>query len=263
MSDPVLRAVIFDYGNTLAGIDPSTPSSRTDYADVVARPCAERLVAHLEERGLTFGRGGREAFIDRFLEIRERNRRTADQTGREITATESLEESLGDTAAAPLTAPQLDEALRVYFAFEEAHIVPLEGAVETLEFLRAAGTRIALLSNATDGRYIERVVDRLGMRSFFDPFVVSADIGVRKPRTEAFRAVLDRWSLASSSIAMVGDSLYHDVDGANRLGLQSIHLTQIENPGDSAQNGAIVPARSAATHAALREVLASMLAANS
>ena len=114
-------------------------------------------------------------------------------------------------------------------------------------------------SNATDGRYIERVSTKLGMRLFFDPFVVSADIGVRKPRAEAFRAVLDRWLLPAYAIAMVGDSLYHDVDGANRLGLRSIHLTQIVNPADAALDGTIVPYRTAATHAALRDVLASLV----
>ena len=254
----MLRAVIFDYGNTLVGIDPSTPSSRTDYADVVARPCAERLAAHLEERGLRFGRGGKGAFVDRFLEIRERNRRTADQSGREITAAESLAESLGDEGSRPLSAAAFDEAIHALFTYEESCIVPLAGALRTLEFLREAGIRTALLSNATDGRYIERVATRLCMRKFFDPFVVSADIGVRKPRTEAFRAVLNVWSLPVASVAMVGDSLHHDVDGANRLGLRSIHFTQIANPGDPALQGTIVPSMVATTHKSLRASLASL-----
>src|SRR5258706_9170800 len=38
-----LRAVIFDYGNTLVGVDPALHSKRTDYADVVAVPATERL----------------------------------------------------------------------------------------------------------------------------------------------------------------------------------------------------------------------------
>jgi len=258
-SDPVLRAVIFDYGNTLVGIDPATPSWRTDYADVVARPCAERLAEHLGERGLRFGRGGKDAFIERFLEIRERNRLTADRTGREISAMESLEEALGEADAPPITTVAIDEALRAYFTYEEGRIVALEGALETLEFLRDAGIPTALLSNATDGRYIERVATRLGMRPLLDPFVVSADIGVRKPRAEAFRAVLDRWLLPADSVAMVGDSLYHDVDGANRLGLRSIHLTQIVNPGDTEHREAILPWLTADTHQALRSALASRL----
>jgi len=255
----VLRAVIFDYGNTLIGIDPSTPSWRTDYADVVARPGAERLAAYLAERGTLGSSPEPGRFIDRFLEIRERNRERAEKTGKEITAETSLSEALTDAGGSPPDAARLREAIAVYFTVEEERIVELAGATETLETLRAAGLRIGLLSNATDGRYVERVASNLGMRPFFDPFVVSADIGVRKPLPEAFHAVLDRWALPAASIAMVGDSLYHDVGGANRLGLHSVHFTQIANPGDPAHAGSIVPRASAGTHEALRQTLAPLL----
>jgi HAD superfamily hydrolase (TIGR01549 family) len=256
----VLRAVLFDYGNTLIGIDPSTPSARTDYADVVARPGAERLAAHLARQGTFPNPKTAARFVDRFLEIRERNRLTAEQTGREITAGESLDEALSDAEAAPLPAAALAEAVRVYFSAEEERIVPLAGALETLEFLRERGAKIGLLSNATDGRYVERVAIRLGMRPYFDPFLVSADLGVRKPRAEAFRAVLERWSLSASSVAMVGDSLYHDVSGAKQLGLYTVHFTQIPNPFDPEHVGAVVPGAEARSHEALRAVVAPLLA---
>jgi HAD superfamily hydrolase (TIGR01549 family) len=262
MDDPVLRAVIFDFGNTLVGLDPKTPSARTDYADVVARPCAERLTRHLEASRLLRPREGGEAFVERFLEIRERNRRTADQTGREITASASLAEALDDAGAVP-TSAALDEAIRVYFSYEESRIVRLKGAKPTLTFLKRRGIRLALLSNATDGAYIARVAARLELREFFDPFVVSADIGLRKPRAEAFRAVLDAWNLANDTVAMIGDSLFHDVDGANRLGLYSIHLTQIPNTIDAPHRGKIVPRAEVASHEALRETLTPLLAPES
>jgi FMN phosphatase YigB (HAD superfamily) len=251
----VLRAVIFDYGNTLIGLDPKTPSKRTDYADVVARPGAERLAAHLRSHGILDGSAPAARFVDRFLEIRERNRLTAEQTGREIRASESLDEALADSAAKPLAAAGLSEALRVYFSVEERHLVALAGAVASLAFLGERGIPTALLSNATDGAYVARVATRLGMRPFLEPFVVSADIGVRKPRAEAFRAVLDRWTLPASEVAMVGDSLYHDVDGANRLGLVSIHFTQLANPFDPEHVGRIVPTAAARDHRELRAVL--------
>jgi len=257
MREPVLRAVIFDYGNTLIGMDPSTPSARTDYADVVARPGAERLAAHLAATGTLNGRAGR--FIDRFLEIRERNRLTAEQTGQEITAEASLAEALSDENGASLPPAAIRGAVAVYFSAEEERIVALPGALGTLESLRVAGVKVGLLSNATDGRYVERVAVRLGMRPYFDLFVVSADIGVRKPRAEAFRSFLDRWSVPAPSIAMVGDSLYHDVDGANRLGLYSIHFTLISNPGDPPHAGKIVPKASVGSHPALREALEPLL----
>ena len=255
----MLRAVIFDYGNTLIGIDPATPSSRPDYADVVARPGAERLATHLAEQGLLGPTPKRERFIDRFLACREKNRIAAEVEGEEITAEASLDEALREAGGTSASSPALRDAIAVYFSVEEERIVALEGAVETLQALRAAGIRIALLSNATDGRYVERVAVRLGMRSFFDPCVVSSDIGVRKPRPEAFRAVLDSWTLRPEEIAMVGDSLYHDVGGANRLGLYSVHFTQISNPGDPAHRDAIVPRASVSSHTLLRAAMMPLL----
>ena len=261
MSDHVLRAVIFDYGNTLIGLDPKTPSARTDYADVVARPGAERLAEHLVRTGVLKGERAAHQFMERFLDVRERNRLTAEQTGREITAAESLDEALADTRGRALPAAALTEAVRVYFSVEEERIVALAGALATLELLRARGVKVGLLSNATDGRYVERVAVALGMRAFFDPFVVSADIGVRKPRAEAFRAVLDRWSLAPAGVAMVGESLYHDVDGARRLGLRTVHFTQFPNPFDPPHRDSVKPEFATADHAALHACLEAMLPA--
>ena len=47
----LLRGVIFDYGNTLIGLEPALRSRRTDYADVVALPGAVRLARFLEREG--------------------------------------------------------------------------------------------------------------------------------------------------------------------------------------------------------------------
>lgn len=252
----MLRAVIFDYGNTLIGMGPGTPSRRTDYADVVARPGAERLAAFLADHALLGVPAQAERFVERFLEIREQNRNAAEAEGNEITAEESLAQTLGDVGAPPASKPTLRSAIAIHFSAEEERIAALRGAVETLGALRAARVRIGLLSNATDGRYVERVAERLGMREYFDPFIVSADIGVRKPRPEAFRSVLESWSFPPEEVAMVGDSLYHDVGGANRLGLRSVHFTQIPNPGDPPHRAAITPWATAATHDALRALLA-------
>jgi HAD superfamily hydrolase (TIGR01549 family) len=251
----VLRAAVFDFGNTLIGLDPRRTSARTDYADVVARPGAERLARHLTERKILPGDDGPEPFVNRFLEIRERNRRTADQTGREIDAVSSLAEALDDLGVGIPAAAAMRAAIRAYFAYEEGCLVALPGATKTLAFLRKRRVPLALLSNATDGPMVARVAGRVKLRKYFDPFVVSADVGVRKPRAEAFRAALERWSLSAESVAMIGDSLFHDVDGANRMGLYSIHLTQVPNPGDASHRGSIEPRLAVASHEALREAL--------
>jgi HAD superfamily hydrolase (TIGR01509 family) len=249
----VLRAAIFDFGNTLIGLDPKEVSARTDYADVVALPCAERLAKHLVQKRVLPAASASGGFVARFLEIRERNRLTADQTGREIDAATSLAEALDDEGIPMPPAEGVRAALRAYYAYEERKLVALPGAVKTLSFLRKRGIAHALLSNATDGSYVARVASRLKMRAQFDPFVVSADIGVRKPRAEAFRAVVAGWSLPAESVAMIGDSLFHDIDGANRMGLYSIHFAMIPNPFDPPHQGSVEPKLTVRSHEELRE----------
>jgi putative hydrolase of the HAD superfamily len=251
-----LQGVIFDYGNTLVRLDPSVRSRRTDYADVVARPGAERLQRVLASEGLLDGSALRDGrFIERWLEVREKNRLAAEETGREITAAESLAETLQGMGAASAGTSLLERAVAEFFVPEVELVRPVAGAAETLRGLRSRGVRLALLSNATSGAYVAGVVERMGWTAMFDPLVVSADIGVRKPRPEAFRAVLDRWPLEPGAVAMVGDSLYHDVGGARALGLMTVHFTAIANALDERYAGAVRPTFEASTHEDLLEVL--------
>jgi len=249
-----LRAVIFDYGNTLVSVDPALHSKRTDYADVVAVPGAERMARYLEGRGL-LPPEGRASFIDGFLSIRERNRRRAEESGDEIPAAVSLGEAF---RGARIPEPDKEEAalaLHRFFSAEEDLLHEIPGAGATLELLAKRGVALALLSNATDGAAIARVIDRLGWTRYFQPLIVSADIGVRKPRAEAFRAVLDRWPYAPGEIAFVGDSLRHDVGGAQAIGLRAVHFTWIPNPFDPPYVGRIVPDASTASHGDLIRLL--------
>jgi HAD superfamily hydrolase (TIGR01549 family) len=235
-------------------VDPALHSKRTDYADVVAVPGAERMARHLESRDLLTREQGLR-FLDRFLAIREANRTTADESGDEIPASVSLVETF---RALGLPEPENAEivlALTRFFSAEEELIQEIPGAGGTLLALEARGIALALLSNATDGDSIRRSVERFGWGHLFRPLIVSSDIGVRKPRAEAFRAVLRDWSFAPGEVAMVGDSLRHDIGGAQALGLGAYHFTWIPNPWDPVHLGRIVPDASATTHPDLLRLL--------
>ncbi len=250
-----LRGVIFDYGNTLIRLDPKFRSRRTDYGDVVARPGAERLAAFLAKSGELGAGTDRQAFVERFLGVREQNRARAEATGREVTAVESLAEALRELGVEISERGVLERGISVYFGPEVEALVPMPGAQETLDTLRLRGVKLAVLSNATSGTYVSGVAERFGWLDYFDPFVVSADIGVRKPWPEAFRAVLDRWPLSPDEVAMVGDSLYHDVKGASELGLVTVRFTAIPNPYDPPYEATVRPTFSVATHDELRRAL--------
>ncbi len=90
-----------------------------------------------------------------------------------------------------------------------------ELADETAEWfvkLRDAGFKTCIVSNNSEDR-VSRLCRRLGI-----PGIHKA----AKPRRKAFRQALQALNVAPHEAAMVGDQVFTDVLGANRLGLYSV-----------------------------------------
>lgn len=86
-----------------------------------------------------------------------------------------------------------------------------------LEELKAAGFRICVVSNNWE-RKVEVVVRKLGM-----PIVAQAG----KPRRKAFEQGMKILGTKDAQTAVVGDQLFTDVLGGNRLGLVTILVVPI------------------------------------
>jgi putative hydrolase of the HAD superfamily len=110
------------------------------------------------------------------------------------------------------------------YAISEAFWEPKPALHETLATLAREGYRLGLLSNAGDEANVQRLIDKVAIRSYFDPILISAAIGLRKPDPETFRIILRAWRLPESTVIMVGDLLEADILGANRTGIHSIWL---------------------------------------
>ena len=103
-----------------------------------------------------------------------------------------------------------------------------------LRELRAAGVRMALLSNAI-GHGLEEVVAHFALDEFVEAALSSAEIGVAKPAPAMFAALLERLGVEPADAVMVGDSVEDDVRGALACGCGAILL-------DRAGRAAGVPA---------------------
>src|SRR5438309_1529493 len=126
-------------------------------------------------------------------------------------------------AAAPADAPSaylldLDGTLYVAGA-------AIPGAVETLDRLRRAGTPFRLVTNTTS-RSRAMIVDRLALDA--GPLVAALEYATGataviagKPSPGFFAAAVRSLGAGDGErIAMVGDDLWSDVEGAQRAGLQ-------------------------------------------
>lgn len=92
--------------------------------------------------------------------------------------------------------------------------------VPALDTLAARGIQMGILSNFSPN--CEDVLHRMGIHRYFSFFVVSALAGVEKPDSRIFLLVVQAARRGPQEIAYIGDSLFHDIEGAARAGLDAI-----------------------------------------
>jgi putative hydrolase of the HAD superfamily len=81
--------------------------------------------------------------------------------------------------------------------------------------LRAAGSRVGLLSNSWGNHYPEN------LRQIFDAVVISGDVGLRKPDPMIYRLVLDQLGVPAARCVFVDDAPVN-VAAATALGMHAI-----------------------------------------
>jgi len=64
----------------------------------------------------------------------------------------------------------------------------------------------------------------LGLGTYFDPVIVSADHGFRKPDPRLIEKALDLMGVTSSEVLFVGNDMYRDIHGASRLNIKTIFV---------------------------------------
>lgn len=100
------------------------------------------------------------------------------------------------------------------------------------ELLKKLGRkyRLGVLSNYPDGNAIRESLRQTGLEKYFDAVVVSADLGLVKPHPVPFITILDALRVKAGRAALVGDNWLADVQGGKQAGLQVILSRQWESP---------------------------------
>jgi putative hydrolase of the HAD superfamily len=120
-----------------------------------------------------------------------------------------------------------DGALDQFLAAEHAAWEPArQMGAQThalLDSLRDRGLATGLVSNAFDpGWLLHGDLARMGLDERLDAAVFSSEIGKRKPHPAIFEAVLSRLGVAPEETLFVGDRRYEDVRGAKELGMTTV-----------------------------------------
>jgi len=62
----------------------------------------------------------------------------------------------------------------------------------------------------------------MSLEGYFDPVVISSGYGFRKPDPRLIQDALSMMSLAPAEVISIGNDMYRDIYGANRLGIKTI-----------------------------------------
>jgi phosphoglycolate phosphatase len=127
------------------------------------------------------------------------------------------------------------ETLLARFAFHYAAAAgstcrPYEGCVVTLERLRAAGIRMACLTNK-DERYSRTILEAVRIDAFFEVLVGGDTLPVRKPDPRVVDLILDALQGTAAAMAHVGDSAT-DVQTARNAGIAAWAVPYGYNGGE-------------------------------
>jgi putative hydrolase of the HAD superfamily len=228
VTEPSVRldAVLFDYGHTLIHFDERPHSALVS---------AYEQVNHLLAQTLEHEVPAAEILIERISITVDDAIQRDYALGRE----EEVEISaVYDRALRALGLELEPDVIERVMELEQdgwlnsVHVGP--DVVETLGWLRSAGLRLGIVSNAAyRPALMRRQVDALGLAGFFDALTFSSAVGVRKPNPRIYQDALRQLAVEPQATLFVGDRLREDVRGPQSLGMRGVLLREWRREEDS------------------------------
>jgi len=217
MFDPTspLLSIFFDLGSTLIySKDPWPPIYEQANRVLVELLRQAGIPVEIKAFSNEFG-----TFLDSYYAGRS-------ESPIEKTTLSTLSELLEREGFQDIPASVIRSALDAMYSITQQNWYLETDAIPTLETLREQGYRLGLISNTSDDKNVQQLVDRCGLRPYFEIILTSAGCGFRKPDERIFRLAVDFFGISPGQTAMVGDTLEADILGANKMGIYSIWITR-------------------------------------
>ena len=207
-----MKAVLFDLGHTLI-----------DYYDDWKGP-EERVVGLVCDMVSSSSRDLDRKEFTSYLSgslCRARERKNIQMI--EVPLVDLMEECLDRYGA--LDEDNLGQSLEIFYGVLQEDRKLVNGAVELLHGLKERGLSIGLISDVAWGlpsEYPMRDIRYFGLDQFFDDYVFSTDVGLRKPHPKVFKIALSNLGVSASEAMYIGNSLAHDIKGAKGVGIKAV-----------------------------------------
>jgi putative hydrolase of the HAD superfamily len=209
MATGEIRALLFDFGNTLAFLDyealadefrralPALDATGLERAEYIGRQA-------LDEYVMNNGPGPLD--LDRAYELYFR----------------------AWMAAAGIPPSRIDWCRERFMALNQAESlwrVVRPGIAEHLQQFRDAGFKLGVVSNAMGN--IQSDAERYGLADYFDVIIDSHVVGVAKPDPRIFFIALERLRVAPGHALFAGDLYSIDMVGAQAAGIRGSKLIDV------------------------------------
>jgi HAD superfamily hydrolase (TIGR01662 family) len=210
-----ISTILFDLGSTLLYFRDPWPPIFVE-ADRALVAVLQRAGLPLEDKFFRTESGG-------FLETYYTKR--VDGIIEKTTMT-ALKEYLASKGFRAVTDSTLRAALDAMYSITQQNWYLEEDTIPTLEILRERGFKLGLISNTSDDKNAQDLIDYYRLRSYFELVVTSAGCGIRKPDGRIFQMALDHFHVQPKAMMMVGDTLDADILGANQKGIYSVWINR-------------------------------------
>ncbi|MDH5379199.1 MAG: HAD family hydrolase [Gammaproteobacteria bacterium] len=208
------RLILIDFFNTLAIPNPSKmPKVVIDGKEIITT--AGLLSSFFKELGLEISPESLHTALIRTSKIIEEMRGAGEKEVPAIERFRMLIDGLGVNKDEEYLAKG---ALKVHMeAVENCYDLP----EHNITSIRKLNSRFALglLSNCDYSDLVRNILNSHRLAEKFNPLVISAELGYRKPGFEAFHRTLALAKVEPVDVLFVGDSLEDDVQGANKAGI--------------------------------------------
>jgi putative hydrolase of the HAD superfamily len=212
-----IKGILFDLYGTL--IDIETDESM----DEIYRGIAHYLTYH----GVHLHRG---EVRDRYYQIMKQQKEARGEQYPEIDVEAIWEAFLKQEGIkeAPARRTLALTLAQIYRGISRRQLQLYPDVKRVLDELRPA-YRMGLVSDAQPCFALPEI-QAVGLNGYFDPIVISAYYGFRKPDRRLIEKALDTMKLAPAEVICVGNDMYRDIYGARRLGIKTFFFDS--NQGD-------------------------------
>lgn len=97
---------------------------------------------------------------------------------------------------------------------------------DSLRQFAERGFRLGIVSNFAPT--LRAILADKGIDHYFDPIVVSTEVGLEKPNPAIFRLALERAGLQAADVLYVGDHEQNDIWAPNQVGIDAVRIKRYD-----------------------------------